>query len=703
MQRRRFMKAGLATCGTGLLNVKGPSFAAPTGATPPAGKPTAIPLGDGSLSIRDYLSREASRITNRALTAYKDPAAWRRVLPERRRQYLEMMGLDDLAPYGQRPPLNVTVTGTVERPAYRIEKLYYESLPKLFVTANLYVPNGLNAPAPAVLYVCGHAGKQKTHYQPHARRFAELGFVCLLIETLEGEEGRGYHHGPYDEGWFHWYSRGYTPGGVELLNGIRGLDLLVQRPEVDAKRLGVTGVSGGGSYSWWVGAGDERVKIVAPVCGTSTLASYIYDRTLDSNCDCMWWINTYKWDLTDVGALIAPRPLLIADSDHDVHFTLNAMREVYRRLKRFYTMLGSPENVHWVLAPGAHSYHPLSRTSVFSWFVKHLKGENIPPEKIGDVDDRPEAEESEETLRVHVNSQPAGSRVKTIQDDFIKRAEPPQIGDAEELKTVRGRVIAGLRRTSFAAFPPTPPPVSLEVEHEFETQDARGAIFHFVSEEGWKLRGTLQAAQNATKPVPAIVGLSSPGDKFERTDWWGGATAEFLKPIPAPWARVCMELRGTGESVWGETLEWHLRRASAWTGRTLASMWVYDTLRALACVRELPQVDGRQIALAARGQMTVVALYAALLDGHVSTLILEAPPATQNAPSPPDGQGDALEMLGCLRVTDLAQVAGLLYPTELVFIGECPSTYDWAQGLYQKLGAAERFRRVTKLADWQSL
>jgi fermentation-respiration switch protein FrsA (DUF1100 family) len=155
----------------------------------------------------------------------------------------------------------------------------------------------------------------------------------------------------------------------------------------------------------------------------------------------------------------------------------------------------------------------------------------------------------------------------------------------------------------------------------------------------------------------------------------------------------------TGESVWGETLQWHLRLGAPWTGRTLASMWVYDTLRALACVRELPQVDGQRIALAARGQITVVALYAALLDGHVNTLFLEAPPATQNASSQPDGRGDAVEMLGCLRVTDLPQVAGLLYPTELVFIGDCPLTYDWAHDLYQKLGAAERFQRVSKLAD----
>lgn len=256
------------------MKVRGSVAAAPkseTSATSASAAPAAAPKREESISIRAYLVREAEQMTHHALSSYTDSATWRKVVPERRRQFMEMMGLDELPLYRKRPPLNVTVTGVVERPKYRIEKLYYESVPKLFVTANLYVPNSLSSPAAAVLYVCGHAAKQKSQYQQQSRRFAELGFVCLHIETLEGEEMQGTHHGPYEKGWFQWYSRGYTPAAVEMLNGIRGLDLLVQRPEVDPKRLGVTGISGGGAYSWWIPAGDERVKVCSPVCGTATL------------------------------------------------------------------------------------------------------------------------------------------------------------------------------------------------------------------------------------------------------------------------------------------------------------------------------------------------------------------------------------------------------------------------------------------------
>src|SRR5262249_51205236 len=137
--------------------------------------------GRTAMTIRDYLIREAGRITDHALADFTDADAWKRLIPERRRQYREMMRLTDLPPYEQRPPLNVQVTGVVERPHYRIEKLYYESLPNLYVTANLYIPKtegfggAHKPPFPGVLYVCGHADTQKVYYQAHPRRFAELG------------------------------------------------------------------------------------------------------------------------------------------------------------------------------------------------------------------------------------------------------------------------------------------------------------------------------------------------------------------------------------------------------------------------------------------------------------------------------------------------------------------------------------------------
>lgn len=650
------------------------------------------------MTIREYLAREARRITDRAWADCADDAAWRRRMSERRRQYMEMMGLDDLPPADQRPPVSVHLTGVVERPRYRIEKLYYESLPKLFVTANLYVPKtdeGLNARMPAVLYVCGHSPTQKVHYQAHPRRFAELGFVCLIVETVQLGEVRGHHHGCYYEGWFHWYSRGYSPAAVELLNGIRGLDLLAQRPEVDASRLGVTGISGGGAVTWYVAAGDERIKVAAPVCGTATLASQIYDRTIDGHCDCMWWINTHRWDLADVGALIAPRPLMIASADRDAIFTIAAIREVHDQLQRLYATVGAPENLRLIETPGEHAYHERSRTAIFSWFLKHLQGKEVPPEAVGDIDDSLEKQESEDTLRVFVNGPLKEDRTLTIHDEFIALPDPPRITDRAGLEAARRKVVAELREKTFGAFPAEPPALDVKVEFEEAGGNNTGFRFAYTSEEGWRLYGKATIPNAARPPAPTVIALRSPGEARNETE------ERITWRIRAPWARVIIEPRGTGETAWGEELQWHLRRASAWTGRTLASLRVWDTLRAIQAVRSMAPMDGRNLALAARGEMAAVALYAALLDGQVRTLLLESPPATQNAPSRKDGRGPAIEMLNCLRITDLPQVAGLLYPAELVFVGECPDNYRWAEEVYRALGKPGRFRRIGDLTDWQ--
>lgn len=698
MHRREFFKASLATAGAGVVSVAHTPFTRPR---PPEAEMASQSETGFSLSIREYLSREAQQITDRALAEYKDAAAWQRLVPDRRRKFLEMMGLEELPPPQHRTPLNVKVTGVVERPRYRIEKLYYESLPKLYVTANLYVPNHLSRHAPGVLYVCGHSEKQKMHYQAHPRRFAELGFVCLIVETVQLGEAHGYHHGCYSEGWFHWYSRGYAPAGIELLNGIRGLDLLAERPEVDAHHLGVTGISGGGATSWWVAAGDDRVQVTAPVCGTATLSSHIKDLTVDGHCDCMWWINTYRWDLADVGALIAPRPLLIASGDRDPMFTVSSIRKVHEQLRGLYKTLGAEENLRLVVTPGGHGYHERSRTAIFSWFLKQLQGKDVPPEQVGDIEQSPEKQESEERLRVFVNGVPPEDRALAIHEDFFTPPKPPSIQTPAELERTRREVVAALRKKTFGAFPAAPPPLDLKVEMEFAGDSHEtGSRFAFTSEEGWRLHGVLTVSGSVPQPAPAVVALRSRG---EERSGHADATEDFLGHLRVPWAKALVEPRGTGETAWGEELQWHLRRAAAWAGRTVASLQVYDTLRALEAVRQLPQVDTGRVALAGRGEMAAVALYAALLDGGVSTLILESPPATQNTPSQRNGRGPAVEMLNCLRITDLPQLAGLLYPTELVFVGDCPSTYAWAEEVYRQLGAPEKFRRVNDLTTWQAI
>ncbi len=646
-----------------------------------------------NLPIRDYLVREARRITDRSLADLKSPADFKRLMPERRRQFMDMMGLADLPPAGDRPPVPYDRTGVVDRATYRIEKLHYQSLPNLHVTANLYVPNDI-APGtrrPGVLYVCGHLEQQKFHYQGHAKRFAELGFPTLIVETVQLGEAPGYHHGCYREGWFHWYSRGYSPAMIELLNGLRGLDLLAARPEVHGTRLGVTGISGGGATTWWIAAADERIKACSPVCGTATLESHIYDRVIDGHCDCMWWVNTALWDLADIGALIAPRPLMIASANQDGIFPIEAIRRVHAQLAGLYRTLGNSEDLRFIETPGGHSYHERSRTAIFSWFLKHLMDREVSPAVVGDIELDEAKLESAETLKVYAAGMPGGNRAVTIHDEFITVAPLPNLASAADLEGARKQLVERLRSDTFHHFPKNPP--KLAVEEEFALDGGVGTRFAFTSEEGWRLHGLRRNPADMQGARPAVVVLKTPGE--DRLD-----SDDFSRQVGAPWVKVIVETRGTGDTSWGEDLNWHLRRATAWTGRTIASMRVWDTLRAIEAARTLPGIDPSQISLAARGEMSAVALYAALLDGRLKALFLESPPATQNAASQQNGKGPAIEMLNCLRYTDLPHITGLLHPAEIVISGEFPSSYDWAGDLYARLGSADKFRRVKTLSEW---
>jgi dienelactone hydrolase len=299
-------------------------------------------LADTNLAA--YFEAEVTRLESACLADVKTAVDWTRQRDERRRQLFDMLGL---WPLPERQDLKPVVTGKVDGDGFTVEKLHFQSLPGLYVTANLYLPKNSTGPAPAILYVCGHAEVKtngvsygnKTFYQHHGSWFARQGYVCLAIDTLQLGEIQGDHHGTYRLGQWWWNSRGYTPAGVEAWNGIRALDYLETRPEVDRTRIGMTGRSGGGSYTWTTAALDERIKAAAPVAGITDLRNHVCDGAVEGHCDCMFFVNTHRWDFPLNAALMAPRPLLIVNTDADSIFPLDGVNRLFAKTRRIYGIL----------------------------------------------------------------------------------------------------------------------------------------------------------------------------------------------------------------------------------------------------------------------------------------------------------------------------------------------------------------------------
>jgi dipeptidyl aminopeptidase/acylaminoacyl peptidase len=227
----------------------------------------------GDVMIQKYLQAETARISQNVLDGAKTKAEWESKRPKLKQQFLDILGL---WPLPEKTPLKATVTGTLTQGNVIIDKLHYQSRPGLYVTANLYRPKTTGGKKlPAILYVCGHSNKGrdgcKTAYQHHGLWFANNGYICLIVDTLQLGEVAGKHHGTYILSRFWWQDRGYTPAGVECWNGIRGIDYLLSRPDVDPEKIGMTGRSGGGATTWWAAAIDDRIMVAVPVAGITDL------------------------------------------------------------------------------------------------------------------------------------------------------------------------------------------------------------------------------------------------------------------------------------------------------------------------------------------------------------------------------------------------------------------------------------------------
>src|ERR1041385_2465158 len=286
----------------------------------------------------NQLKQIAAGISAQCLSEIRTLDDWKKQRPALRQQLLYMLGLD---PLPARTPLKAQLTGRLDRGAYRVEKVVFQSLPGFYVTGNFYLPKDAAQPAPTILYLCGHSAHPlgaKVEYQDRALWFASHGYPCLVLDTLEFGEVAGIHHGTHNLNMWHWLSLGYTPAGVEVWNAIRALDYLATRPEVDKRRIGLTGISGGGAMTWYTAALDDRIAVAAPVCSTLTFGSQASHWIASGQCDCIYYHNTYGWDFPVLGALIAPRPLLMISGRKDTIFPPDGYHAAFQKAKRIYDL-----------------------------------------------------------------------------------------------------------------------------------------------------------------------------------------------------------------------------------------------------------------------------------------------------------------------------------------------------------------------------
>ncbi|MBM4034702.1 MAG: hypothetical protein FJ291_23405 [Planctomycetes bacterium] len=619
----------------------------------------------GDKLFGDYIRQEALRLDGAYADDLKSAQDWARRREECRRQVLWMLGL---WPMPERTPLNATVTGTLEGEGFAVEKLHFQSRPQLYVTANLYRPKKAEGRLPAVLYLCGHAGKgrdgNKTAYQPHGIWFATHGYVCLVLDSLQLGEIAAIHHGTYRENRWWWHSRGYTPAGVECWNCIRALDYLETRPEVDAARIAVTGRSGGGAYTTWLTAADDRVKVAIPVSGISDLEDYVKPPVVNGHCDCMFLYNTYQWPWTRVLNLAAPRPLLFTNSDADAIFPMTGNLRTIERLRKFYALLGKPEHVDAFVTPGPHKDVSPLRIAAFSWINRFLKGDASP---VVEPDKYPTIESKE--LRAFPGDLPNDEVNTKIDQLFVPKAEVAVPDTAAKLAALRRKLLEELRETTFRAWPKgyAGKPVELGDQPASGTLPTEPPI-----ETGYRYAPAKQASK-----VCWLIILNE-GDKDDALpDWAAGIVGEDASVVLSP--------RGVGPTETTIKQPYYFRRAMALLGRTIDSGRVWDILAFLAAAKR----PGATWKIAGKGQAGILGAYAALFDDKLSEIVCLDPPSTHDA---------GPYLLSVMRVLDTPDALGLLAPRPLTVRAPTPAAFSKTSSFYRAAGAQEAFHsdRVEK-------
>jgi dienelactone hydrolase len=326
---------------------------------------------------------------------------------------------ESFGPHPEKTPLNPRITKTVERDEYTIENVIFESRPGFLVTANLYIPKNRKFPLPGIVGTCGHStnGKASSYYQSFSQGLARMGYVVLIYDPI----GQGERLQYPDENLKSKIGVGVREhlhaGNQQFLvnefigmwrawDGIRALDYLLTREEVDHNHLGVTGNSGGGTMTTWLCGVESRWTMAAPSCFVTSLKNNMENELPADTEQCPPKALALGLDHEDFIAAMAPKPVILLGKEKDF-FDVRGLEGAYSRLKKIYGLLGAEENIQLFVGPTTHGYSIENREAMYRFFNRATK--------ISDAKTEPKLTiENDETLWCTPNGQVCELNSKTV-------------------------------------------------------------------------------------------------------------------------------------------------------------------------------------------------------------------------------------------------------------------------------------------------
>ncbi|HUS06629.1 MAG TPA: alpha/beta hydrolase family protein [Bryobacteraceae bacterium] len=291
--------------------------------------------------------------------------------------------------FPERNPLGSVVVAKHERADYRVENVMFQSRPDFWVTGNVYVPLNRSGPFPGVISPCGHypLSRMEPEYQSVYINMVKAGFVVLAYDPIGQGERRQYWNPQTNQTEVASAStyEHSMPGQVLLLmgedlahyriwDGMRAIDYLESRPEVDKTRISCAGHSGGGTLTLFISALDERVKCaVVNEGGTAHRwpseirpESRVGPSDVEQN---LFPAAVYGADMCDLHVAIAPRPLMVMIEEFNPRFD-RAVQHIRTR----YQQLQAPEKFAAEQATDPHAWTPKLRIAATDWLSRWMYG-----------------------------------------------------------------------------------------------------------------------------------------------------------------------------------------------------------------------------------------------------------------------------------------------------------------------------------------
>jgi len=541
-------------------------------------------------------------------------------------------------PWPEKTPLNPRVTSVIERDRYRIENVIFESRPGFFVTANLYVPKGRDFPLPGVVGTCGHSsnGKAAEPYQGFAQGLARQGYVVLIFdpigqgerlqypdEQLKSRIGVGVREHLYAGN--QQFLVGEFFGSWRAWDGIRALDYLLTRKEVDPQRIGITGCSGGGTMTTWLCGVERRWTMAAPSCFVTTFLHNTENELPADTEQCPPGALTLGLDHCDFLAAMAPKPVIILAKEMDF-FDVRGGEQAYARLRQLYGLLGKEQNVCLFTGPGYHGYTQESREAMYQWFnratgVSDARAEpNLTIEKdetlwcapkgqVCELNSRPIHSFTAETAKILAEKRPKEFTPAQLRS---RVRELLRLSEATETSTPSYRILRNWRSRGY--------PRPRWTTYAVETEPGIQAIVYRLGNE------QLLSRPNADSGRAILYVAHQSSDLELRTE---PLLAEMMKAEPNT-AFYAVDVRGIGESrpdtcdensfpnPYGSDYFYAIH--SIMLDRPYIGQRTYDVLRVLDW---LAGVGHDEVRLVGKGWGALPATFAGVLSDRVAQVTLK--------------------------------------------------------------------------------